>query len=283
MNSLLYEERNNRYLTSCPKLRLMPTTLIMGGKCSDGVVLIGDRKVTSGLGVSWTDKIRKFGNINWAVFGAAGVGTLFEEFVNLLPPKVVRHQSWINYQNQRLLNQHTQEFKNNPNAIQPPLMNYNDADFKQDCVELLTEMRNRYSIAFQDPSCTLHVLMGISVKGIGGRLYYLNSTHCLPAEVNELVAIGQSELAETFRKSWERNMTMEQTAKLCMVAIKYIEQEGISEGIGVGSQQPQVWFLPYVGEPTIREIVGEELNKMVSEVDTQVKALQTQLHMLFRS
>ena len=283
MKSVLYEKDYNRYLTSSPKLRLIPTTLIIGGKCSDGVVLVGDRKVTSGLGVSWSDKIIRTDRVGWAVFGAAGVGVLFQEFLTLLPQKVDRHMGWMNYQNQRLLNQYTQEFANNPNAIRPPTMTYLDEDFKQDCVELLTEMRNRYNIAFQDPSITLHVLIGISVRGQGGRLYYLDSMHCLPAEVNGLLAIGQSELAEVFRKSWDASMTMEQTAKLCMVTIKYIEQEGISEGIGVGSQQPQVWFLPYAGEPNIREILGEELNRMVSEVDTQVGALRTQLHRLFRA
>ncbi|HVP26264.1 MAG TPA: hypothetical protein VMT26_01185, partial [Candidatus Bathyarchaeia archaeon] len=140
----LYKKQQNRYLTSSPKLRLIPTTLIMGARCSDGVILVGDRKVTSSLGDSWTDKIRRTGRVGWAVFGAAGVGTLFEEFLTLLPQKVDRHMGWMNYQNQRLNNQHQQDFANNPNAARPPLMSYTKEDFKQDCVELLTEMKNRY-------------------------------------------------------------------------------------------------------------------------------------------
>lgn len=260
---------------------MRPTTLIIGAKCQDGIAIVGDRKTTSGLGGAWVDKIRRCGNIGWAIFGAAGVGTLYEEFLNILPQRINAHSNWVRYQNQRLLSQHAQEFGNNPNAIRPPLMSYTFEDFKQDCVGLLTEMRNRYSIAFQDPSCCLSVLVGITVREEGGKLYYLDSTYCLPAEVNEIIAIGQRELAEVFRKCWDPNMTMVQTAELGMLAIKYIEQEGISDDIGVGPHQPQVWFIPN-GSQEPREVTGNELVTMVSTVDERVAQLRNQLHSLFR-
>lgn len=278
-HEFLYGKPVNRCLSE--SAGLIPTTLIWGAKCSDGVVMVGDRKVTSGLGDNYIDKIRRCGNIGWAIFGAAGIATLFEEFLTILPQKMNTHANWINYQNQRLLNQHNQDFQNNPNSIQPPRMDYTAEDFKQDCVELLTEMRNRYSIAFTDPSCCLYVLIGIAVNNDNPKLYYLDSVHCLPAEVNELVPIGQSQLSEVFRKAWDRSMTMEQTAKLGMLAIKYIEQERISDGIGVGQQQPQIWLIPNRQQP--REILGDELTAMVGSVDPQVAALQNQLHSLFRS
>lgn len=279
--NLLYPKQPNRYLNN--GLRLKPTTLIIGAKCSDGVVLTGDRKVTSGLGDTYIDKIRKCPNRNWAVFGAAGIGTLFEEFLTKLPPKIETHANWIQYQNQRLLTRHSKEFGNAPNITSPPTMIYNAQDFKQDCVELLTEMRKQYSIAFADPNCRLDVLIGLAVTNEPSKLFYIDSAYCLPAEVNDVITIGQTGLAEVFRKSWESTMTMKQTAMLGMFAITYIEQEGISDGIGIGSQQPQVWYIPNDRTQRLREVTGEELTAMVKSVDEQVSALRTQMHSLFRS
>ncbi|MBE3138178.1 MAG: hypothetical protein IMZ43_12435 [Thermoplasmata archaeon] len=142
-------------------------------------------------------------------------------------------------------------------------------------------MRNRYNIAFQNPFCRLDVLIGFAVQNADSKLYYLNSINCLPVEVSGLLlSIGQSELAEVFRKSWNHTMTMEQTAKLGMLAIKYIEQQGISDAIGIGSQQPQVWFITNGQLP--REIVGDELTRMISTVDPNVVALSAQINSLFR-
>lgn len=279
-HNVLYSKRGNSCLT---KKGLRLTTLIMGAKCIDDVVLVGDRKVTGGFGDTYIDKIRRCSNANWAVFGAAGIETLYSEFLTILPQKIEEHSRRIQYQNQRLLNQHTQEFMNNPDATKPPLNAYYTEDFKQDCVELLTEIRNRYAVAFVDPLCSLDVLMGLAVENEPSRLYYLNSTHCLPVEVNQVLAIGQSDLAEVFRKCWNREMTMEQTAKLGMLAIKYIEQEGISDGIGVGKYQPQVWYVPNATNALPKELLSDELSVMVNDVDSKVAVLHTQMHSLFMS
>ena len=134
-------KRDNRYL----KRRRVPhTTLIIGAKCKDGVVLVGDRKVKTDFGISYIDKIRHFEGIPWVVFGAAGVGTLFEEFLEVLPQKVGNHYAWIQYQNNRIQHQYNQEFGDNTSVSRPPELIYDYADFKHDCVELLTEMRGAY-------------------------------------------------------------------------------------------------------------------------------------------
>ena len=275
---VLYKNRGNRYLI---KARLKRTTLIMAAKCRDGVVIVGDRKVKNGV-PPYKEKIKRCGNITWAIFGAAGVGNLFDEFLVLLPQKITAHDLWVRYQNQRLLNEHQQNFGTNAVDVQPPpLYRYSAEDFKQDCVGLLTEMKNRYAVAFEDPQCRLEVLIGFSVENEGAKLYYLDSDYCLPAEANGFLAIGQREFAEVFRKSWSSEMTMKQTAKLGMLAIKYIEQEAISEDIGVGTEEPQVWYIS--NENQIREVALVELAEMVTDVDTEVSKLRTKMHSLFRS
>lgn len=130
----LYMEGQNRYLND--KQRLKPTTLIIGAKCSDGVVLVGDRKVTSDSGGTFTEKIRQRVGVDWAIFGAAGIGTLFEEFLDTLPLKIERHDKLIQYENLRLIHQYDQEFGINSNVPKPVTTHYSISDFKHDCVEL---------------------------------------------------------------------------------------------------------------------------------------------------
>lgn len=276
----LYKKRQNRYLNRKGRPRL--TTLILGAKCSDGVVLVGDRKVGAERdGISFIPKIRRCGDISWAVFGAAGIGTLFEEFLTLLPQTVGNHFGWINYQNRKLISQHVEAFPNSPNEPLPPMFAYTTEDFKHDCVELLSEMRKRYSVAFENEWCSLQILIGTR-EDSNSKLYYIESENCLPAEVPRIIFIGQSELAEIFRKCWDENMTMQQTAKLGILAIKYIEQEKISDSIGVGIYQPQIWFIPN-GQSTPREVLGDELIALVSDADQQLQDLSRRLHSLFRS
>lgn len=278
-NKLFKRKGGNRYLKR--NRRLERTTLILGAKCEDGVILVGDRKVGSEAAATYISKIRRCGAINWAVFGAAGIGTLFEEFLTLLPQRVGNHFSWINYENQKLISQHRENFPNSPNEQLPPAFTYTTEDFKHDCVELLTEMRRRYSVAFENEWCNLQILIGTK-EDSDAKLYYLESENCLPAEVPSIVFIGQSQLSEIFRKCWDENMTMQQTAKLGILAVKYIEQEGMSDNIGVGNLQPQVWFIPNDQLPP-REILDDELSALVLDADQQLEDLHRRLHSLFRS
>ena len=121
----------------------------------------------------------------------------------------------------------------------------------------------------------------MGIRETESKLFYLDSIYCLPAEVTKIVFIGQGELGEVFRKSWDTRMTMAETAKLATFAISYIEKEGISEGVGVGERQPQVWFVPNDANP--REILGNELSNLLVDVEPEVVAIQNRLHSLFRS
>jgi len=258
-------------------------TLIFGARCVDGVVLVGDRLVKSGRTVSFTmDKIRKFGNINWAVAGAAGIGTLFDEFLTLLPEYVIRHQQWINYQNAKLEHDREETFGNTPNAPEPPYYTYSVEDFKHNCAELMADMRKRYSFAFENPNkwCELQVLIGINTLS-EAKLYYMDSESILPAEVPESVFIGQEDMCEVFRKCWNQSMTIKQAAQLGAFTIKYVELDKISDTVGVGVNQPQIWYIPDGSDP--RELVGLELSTLIQQVDREKDLVYRKLHSLFRS
>ena len=270
-------------------MELSALTLIIGAKCKDGVVLVGDRKASEELNDSYIDKIRRcVGNgqekVDFAVFGAAGIGSLFEGFLTLLPPKVKAHSEWVRYDNQRLRNQYRKEFETkdvplNPN-LRPPYKTYSATDFVNECVDLLKEMRQRYDIAFSNPSCVLDVLIGMSYQHAPSKLYFISSTDCLPVEIDNIVAIGQSDLAQVFLKPWNVTMDMQRTARLSVLAIRYIEGQKISKEIGVGAFQPQVWFVPNNSSP--REIIGEELRAIESDAEVEYKQLAEKMNSLFR-
>ncbi len=55
----------------------------------------------------------------------------------------------------------------------------------------------------------------------------------------------------------------------------------MTKNVGVGKNgQPQIWFIAD-GYQAL-ELTGEKLNKMMSDVDTEVKQVYTKLHSLFR-
>ena len=55
-------------------------TYILGAKCRDGIVLVGDTKVTTESGFAYSKKLNiPFHNV---VMGSAGVGGLYKDFQN---------------------------------------------------------------------------------------------------------------------------------------------------------------------------------------------------------
>jgi 20S proteasome alpha/beta subunit len=260
-------------------------TLIFGARCTNGVVIVSDRMVKTGEKTSYSiDKIRRCGDYAFAVFGAAGLGTLYEEFLTILPQIVERNNSWVNYQNEKLKRNRDVEFSNDPKAPEPPLFHYTVEDFKHDCVELLTDMKKRYSVAFEnDEDCVLQILIGVNT-GTEAKLYYLDSINCLPAEVPECVFIGYGECVEVFRKIWNPSMDILSAAELGAFTIKYVEYDEITKNVGVGKgNQPQIWIIPDGYHPDEMDFEDEQTKKMITIVDAEVEAVYTKLHSLFRS
>jgi len=278
----LYKKRHNRYLKQ--KWGLKKTTLILGAKCADGVVLVGDRKVTHNISVrdTYTEKIKQCQGMQWAVFGAAGATALFEEFIALLPSKVAETNTWVIYNNQRLTQQHERTFQNNSLATPPPTHQYSTEHFKQDCVRLLTEMRTRYTVAFQENHDCLEILIG-TIEDNKAKLYYLESENCVPIVVPDIFFIGERSVVEWLRKSWNAGMNMRQTAKLGILAIEYAEKENLCEGVGVGDYLPQVWLVPNGQGLFPREVLGAELELLVADAHKKFRKLKKNIHSLFRS
>jgi hypothetical protein len=86
-------------------LILKKMTYIIGARCKDGVVLVGDKKVTFSGDIQkdkYEEKIRTTPQFNDVIFSAAGIKELFEEFLLELPRRVLWGHNAIEEQNKTL-------------------------------------------------------------------------------------------------------------------------------------------------------------------------------------
>ena len=85
-------------------------------------------------------------------------------------------------------------------------------------------------------------------------------------------------LGDVFKKSFEKKeFTMLEFARLSSFIIKYVEKEKLSysDSVGVGDQEPQIWFAPD-GEPP-NEKIGSELEKVLEGIDGEIVNIQKRI------
>jgi 20S proteasome alpha/beta subunit len=231
-------------------------TYILGARCKDGVVLVGDRKVSGTDSEDpYASKIRPA--FTDAVFAAAGIETVFEDFLNELPRRVTTRQKMFEEQGKSL--------------PEDSGFFYSLYHFKQDCVALIKEIKESCSEVQDRGILAIQVLIGVKdFSKNKSVLYYLDSIDCLPVEIKQKKVIGQFSLADVFLKSWKPEMTMKETARLGAFIIKYIEKEKLSENdtVGIGSCQPQIWLIPDDEAPI--EMSLEDINELLKDVDVKV-------------
>jgi hypothetical protein len=243
-------------------------TYIIGARCVDGVVLIADKKVTGGV-KPHTNKIKQLNVFPSIIFTTAGVQSLFEEFLEDVNGRSIRHQKEI-------------ENYNKKNPENPKI--FTIIDFKHICSEILKKMKKTYSeieeeIPFEQ---ALQVLFATSETRppdtrTVSKLYAMNIKTCYPEPIEEgrVIPIGISYIGDIFLKQFELsgeskmiNFSMKDVARIGAFIIKYVEKEKLHDGIGVGDQEPQIWFVKDGEMP--KEIIGKELQVLLEDVDGEV-------------
>jgi 20S proteasome alpha/beta subunit len=245
----LYEKSENRYLRheidyKMLKLVKNDMTYILGAKCTDGVVLVGDTKIAVGEGTNYEYGKKLFKPFTSVVMGASGASGLFSSFQNRMTV-LVRDQ-----ESRRI--------------------NLNDHEKLKTLAEnVIREMHNIYEQDRYFLVNNLNVLMAIRVKPMPE---LVNITGLgLPEPVNTIKVIGHGEPygALFIKKMWNPNMTMEQTAKLALFVIKLIQDTQIDASVGYRTENlPQVYYLPNVIFPDswYNLKTEEERKKMVQEM-----------------
>jgi 20S proteasome alpha/beta subunit len=188
-------------------------TYILGSKCSDGVALIGDRKITLDGGATHEYEDKLFMVAPWMVVGSSGVSGLFEKFRDRLT-----------------------EYIRSPN-YEPT---FNSLTIK---IESITrELNTTYRDILQGQ--VFDVLLGVNATA-STVLQYVHPFGFAEG-VRRYKAIGHGEPYGSFflKQWWRADMKMLDIAELGLFIIKYIEDFELDNTVGIGDGFPQVWLIP---------------------------------------
>lgn len=186
-------------------------TFIMGAKCSDGVVMVGDRRITAGDGSVRELRDKIFFDVDSVVWGAAGVLNYFESFKERVKVAIIDRGGKI------------------PARHFLPLVE----DVHGKLIQTYgVYFANRFQILIAPRTGAITELY--CVEEFGGH-----------STITTYRTIGSgAPYGELFLKKLWKEMGMKQVAELGYFVIKLIERNKLDETVGVGAEHPQVWFLP---------------------------------------
>jgi 20S proteasome alpha/beta subunit len=229
-NSIRYNELENNEI---------PMTFILGAKCSDGVVMVADRKVTIDCGVDfdYTDKLH--GVLKHIIFGVSGSPDSFEllkgqamDYVRTYPPgkKVMTVDNIINK-----LSKFTYDINK----------------------------KYKFSNLF-----AFDVLVGIQYNNQNSSLTYISQYGTYrPIDDFRIIGTGGRYAKIFMKKIWNKEMRMEEVAELGYFIIKYIENFGLDNTVGVNDSHPEIWYIP---------------NKYTNEERNDIHATEEQLEIFHK-
>lgn len=228
-------------------------TYLLGSKCIDGVVLVGDRKViTEKNRIRWEDKINSpFFPVVWC---SAGYQEFSDSFENQVNSKIGRFR-W--------------------DKPKEPLTFEDFAIFLQQAYQDMIALHGEDEIRFGG----LSVLVAQRPKRFS-ELWVVDGHRPIKKEAR-YYAIGSGEqYGELFlSKLWNEQLSMKEVAVLGCFVIKTIEDFQLDESVGVGEKRPQVWFIPdnpptvdteEAKDSTIREAQSPLVEKLWSKASSMV-------------
>ncbi len=251
-----------RNLRPIPIPQIKESTFIFGARCADGVVLVGDRKITDSSGefITYREKIiHKFDFYVWASAGILGLANSFDTRFTLSLRKYKQ---------------------------------FNQEEFfiaAEESFEGLTKVSDEYRYEIRRGN--LQVLMATRI-GSRATLHLLASIGA-PTPVDGFVTIGSGAPFGAFwlDHCWSRKQTMRKSASLASWVIRHITDEYLDNAVGIdeGGWQydprhefPQVWFvpdnlpnLPASFDNRIRETTRKESQKIYREGRAKSRAIET--------
>jgi 20S proteasome alpha/beta subunit len=214
-------------------------TYIAGMRCSDGVVLVGDRKVVSGDGTKASYENKLTMDVSSIVVGYAGSDILSRRFRSQLVEfaKTIVGQAI---------------------GFEP---------FVEKIEDIVTRLNQRYR---DKVASRIEVLIAAKLAEPLVGLRYVHEAG-VADEVASYKAIGSGEpFGDIFLKlHWQPGHpfpTMQKAAEIGHFIIKYIEKFQLDDTVGVGNMSPQIWFLPNTDMP--REVDSSILQNL-EEITTQ--------------
>ncbi|MFA5855773.1 MAG: hypothetical protein WC867_00305 [Candidatus Pacearchaeota archaeon] len=254
-------------------------TYILGARCSDGVVLVADTKITIEDGADYAYSKKITNPLTTVVMGAAGIGGLYKDFQNRIVSAVVQAERSAHEEARQLIITEEQ-FGVLVNQI----------------------IRNMHSDYDEDRHLIINNLMILCATRMNRDVATLTTfnPYGFPEPVNTYRAIGHGEPYGSLflKKMWNKNMTMEETAKLGIFIIKFIQSMKLDSSVGFNEEfLPQVCYIPDVIVPEnfnhqdqkaiekllekykIKELDNEEVDHLLNQVSSKISDFES----LFKS
>jgi len=244
MNDL---EQNLNWYELCEK----DMTYILGARCKDGVVLIGDTRITIGADFEYSKKII-MNALNNVVMGSSGRSGLYRDFQN----RIITEVNKLKSEETRI-------------GIKSPYT-YTEAGFSTLITKVVRNMHNDYGKDSYMITYELKILCATKIETPQVKLNVYNG-YGYPEPVNRIEAIGHGKPYGTLflKKLWKPTMTMEQTAKLGLFIIQFIDEMKLDNSVGYDNQfLPQVVYIP--DKQPIVELKSDEVKKFMEEMDLNI-------------
>ena len=190
-------------------------TYILGARCTDGVVLVGDQKISGGDAPYYEEKLIEI--MPSAVVGGAGTAGLIDRFSDKLELQISN-----------------QEITNHDELIE---------SVEERSFELVKKYEHRVG--------DFDIIMGVR-KHDRSELYNIVTRDGFAEPIKKHIAIGSGEShgALLLKALWHENMSMLDFAKLGYFLIEYVAHFELDDSVG---GDITVWFIPDILEKTKNE------------------------------
>lgn len=209
----------NRQLGTYDKM-----TLIIGARCKDGVVFIGDKKAVEGTEITSQNKISML-PLGIVVAGA-GTMEMNDKFSERVP---------FILEERRQLNFEEMKKKDDKITLDDTPYYFRPYEFIDDCEGLIFNLHERYKIS-------MDILIGVRVNNIA-ELHFIDTQDYTDSKRRTYKSIGSGSPYANFllKRMWDKELTIEQMAKIGKFIVRYVSQSKLDNYVG---EDIQIMFIP---------------------------------------
>ncbi len=225
--------KRNRYLNK------KPMTLIIGARCKDGVVLAGDRRVLRGTEYSEEKKIvQAFQDF---IVGASGISGLMDKFLFEMKHYLESEPEGLTWKG-----------------------------FEYVLEDIVFGLFQRYGVRLEEEQTAeigalyFDVLYGAKEYSDYASLYHMyRNGFSIEVKRFDIIGHGQPHALPFLKKLYHQEITMDEMIKLCVFALKLIDEADIDLSVG---GKPQIWKIPDEGHAF--ELSDDEIDDLLSQSTT---------------
>ena len=266
--------QKNKFMYKSPKNRKDNMTLIIGIKLKEGIILIGDRKISTGdEHPFFMDKIKAPIMARVAV-GAAGLRDLSKEFNRKIVNQVNSRTAEYRLANIKQFNGTGINFLDAENGKRKDIAlpyNYNVENFLDDCSLIIKNLSEIGEEVQQNP---IEALVAAHTDKYSLYRIYYNGYK----QEGDCFAIGSGSVhIQGFLSQLDfKSLTIGNAIYIGSFLIKYVELMGLDDGVGVEKDRlPQI-FLVTDKFAKEYEISKEDTKYILKDVSNKIKKIKKQ-------